>query len=94
MDRENIEFFLKSVCAGLGVLPTEDLERHVEECERSLSHVESFGCLMDPTAYLKDRDSGRIDDARLQLKIVKHLLAARKCLDEREEFVKSLKARK
>lgn len=86
MRAEDVVFWLQNVARQLTLLATAELEQHVRECRESLSHAEDVGCLLDPTAYMKACDSGALEDARHQLAIAEHLLAARKAIDAREQF--------
>jgi hypothetical protein len=88
MDR-TVTIMLLNIARQLALLKTEEVRKHVEAAEESLSRAEGFGPLLDPTAYLRDMSGGQFEDARHQLKIARHLLAARKAIDEREAFVES-----
>lgn len=81
-----IEMLLRSAAQTLAMLKTDELEKHVETCARSVGHAEDFGCFFDPTAWIDSRDNGSMQDAKNQLEIAKHLLAARKAIDKREAY--------
>jgi hypothetical protein len=87
VNEDILTVYLRNIARQLAIFPTAEIERHVRQCQESLERAESIGPLLDPTAYLKAFEGGHLDDARRQLAIVKHLLAARKAIDEREKFV-------
>jgi hypothetical protein len=86
-DNDLATIVLRSAARTLAMLPTEQLARHVRDCEESLARAETIGCMFDPTACLNAANDGTLDDARLQWDIAKHLLAARRAIDKREQFV-------
>lgn len=84
-DFEATAMVLLSSSRTLRVIPTDHLERHVKECKESLNNATQFGAFIDPTAYREAQQSGKLEDSRLQLEIVEHLLAARKAMDTYEK---------
>ncbi len=75
---------LKMATKLLGVIPAEELRQHVQDCERELSRADSIGAILDPTGWIRGRQDGSSEDAKLQLDIVRHLLRAREAMDARE----------
>lgn len=85
--REGVIALLQNVARQLALLPTAEIQKHADESAGNLSLAESIGCMFDPTSYLAAQRNGEMDDARHQLEIVRHLLAARKAIDKREAHV-------
>lgn len=84
---DTLTMVLRSVIQTLSYIMTEDLENHCNKAERQIMRADSMGAILDPTGYRDALQSGQIEDARYQLRMAQHLLAARKVLDERERFV-------
>lgn len=84
MSNTGFMMFLRNVVNLLSVIPTKELQEHVDSCRGDLERAESFGCFTDPTAYMKALEDGSFTDARNQLEIVKYLLGARQAIDKRE----------
>ncbi len=83
-ESEAIQLMLLQAARLLTLIPTDDMKKFVAECERSVYRAESLGPLFDPTAYMKDSASGKIEDAKHQNAIAQCLLAARIAIDKRE----------
>ncbi len=84
-----IEHMLRSAAIVLGMIPLDDLEDYFLECSASSDRANSLGPILDPTAYWKSITDGTLEDADRQLEIAKHLLAARKAIEKREQAVKT-----
>lgn len=87
VEHDDMVFFLQNIARQLALIPTAVLEQHVRESGASLRRADSLGAMLNPTAYRNALYSGEIQDARNQLEIVRHLLAARRAIDVREAFV-------
>lgn len=85
--RQLVVMVLQSACNTLGMIPLEDLEAHVNDCDRSLSTAESLGPILDPTGYIKSSASGEFEDAKDQAAITHHLLSALRLMHAREAKV-------
>lgn len=88
MERDEIECLLISVARTLALLDTNDLKRHVDECDKALNRLHSFGAILDPTAYRNSLQSGELEDAKHQLEITKGLLTAKEAIDKRENAIR------
>lgn len=88
-----IEMLLRSCCTSLGLIETKELDLHVRKCEESAERAEGFGCIIDPTAWIAASSDGTFQDAKNQLEIARHLLAARRAMDAREAFCNSLRSK-
>lgn len=91
MDEEIIMTTLQVVARILATIPTEDLDRYVRACETANSRHEAFAPILDPSAYFDNQRSGKFQDAKNQGVIARHLLTARKAIDEREGFAASVR---
>ena len=80
MSHEFIKDWLPNLARQLALIPTAELEGHVNNLQLDIWLEERVG---DLDAVRR----GDLGDARRQLLIVRHLLAARKAIDEREKFV-------
>lgn len=76
--------FLLNIVRQIAIVPTEELEAHIERSADSLSRAHAMGPILDPTAYRNTLYGGGFDAAENHLKMVKHLLSIRKLIDERE----------
>jgi hypothetical protein len=66
----------------LQLLPRVELEAYVESISRNNSIYDSVGPIFDPTEYRQTLHSGRRESARVQLEITRHLMEARKLIDQ------------
>ena len=80
MSDEFITGWLLNLARQLALIPTAELEAHVNKLQHDIWLEERVGDL----DAVRRADLG---DARRQLLVVRHLLAARKAIDEREKFV-------
>lgn len=88
MDPDLIMSMLRSAATGLAIIPLADLEAYVDQCAANNYRSESLGPIIDPTAYRDALYDGCLDDARNQLEIARHLLAARRAIEKREQGVR------
>ncbi len=91
MTEEEIQAILISVSQMLTLIDTGDLQKHVEDCKRSLSRASSIGPILDPTGYRYSSQTGLMSDAKNQLAIAEALLAARRAIDTRERHCNMLR---
>ena len=87
VNHEDMIAMLQNIVRMLALIPTEALEKHVEDNRSHLGSWDSIGSMIDPTAYRDALHSGRLEDAQNQLEITKYLLLARRSIDVREAFV-------
>jgi len=92
MDKDDLEFFLTNLVQQIGLIPTADLEAHVEECEQSVRQFDSIGVMLDPTYWMQARNTGEFDMAKGRNAMARHILEIRKLMDAdealRQEYLK------
>jgi len=92
MDKEMMEFFLTNLVRQIGLLPVDDLKAHVEECERSVRNADSIGVMLDPTGWMRARNTGEFEMAKGRNAMARHILAIRELMEtdevQRQEYLK------
>jgi len=91
---DHIIIMLQGVGKTLAMIDTSELEAHITEHRLHLEHWTGIGPLLDPTQYREAIKSGKHQDAVLQLEICEALLVARKAIDVREGYIRSLSSDK
>lgn len=81
---ESMQEFLLMLVRQIAMLPTADLEAHIQKSRNSLSLMDAAGPILEPTYYRNSLHDGTFDNARRQLKMSEHLLEVRKLIDEHE----------
>jgi hypothetical protein len=92
MDKEDLEFFLTNLVRQIGIIPLADLEAHVEACERSVSNADSIGVMLDPTGWMRARNTGEFDMAKGRNAMARNILEIRRLMEAdeklRQEYLK------
>ncbi len=92
MDKEHVEFFLTNLVRQIGLIPTTDLEAHVKDCENSVQRADSIGVMLDPTGWMRSRNTGEFDMVKGRNAMARHILEIRKLMDAdealRQEYLK------
>ena len=81
---DDIKFFMLNIVRQIAYLEVDKLEAHVEAIKAEQQRFDSIGPMLDPTYWMRARNTGEFDLAVTQLRIVEHLLEIRKLMDRNE----------
>lgn len=82
MDKKELEAVLRGFVGMLSLISIDDLETHINDVARNNEIYDAAGPIFNPTEYRNTLASGRRDNARTQLEIVRHCLEIRKLFDK------------
>lgn len=86
--RDGMKTVLGAVSVMLEQIPTDDLERYIQQIDTQVQMFEAFGWVTDPTAYRKAIHGDReYESIKAQLEVARHLLHARRELDNLRELL-------
>ena len=92
MDKDDLEFYLTNLVRQIGLIPLPELEAHVNSCERSVRNADSIGVILDPTGWMRARNTGEFDMAKGRNEMARHILEIRKLMEAdeklRQEYLK------
>lgn len=81
-DREVMQGMLRSVVGLMHMIPTEEIEAYIEGVSANNSMYDAVGPILDPTDYRDNLHSGKRDNMRVELQIVKKMLEIRRLIEQ------------
>jgi hypothetical protein len=80
-DREIMQGMLRQVVGLMHMISIEDMEAYIEGISENNNMYDAVGPMLDPTEYRKTLHSGKRDNMRVELQIVKKMLDIRKLIN-------------
>lgn len=93
-ETDDLKFMIVNIIRTIGLLPLDALETLVKETREAQRRFESFGWVTDPTRYRDMQQGGGMDQAKMELEIMEHILAIRKLGDAHDDNVRAQIARR
>jgi hypothetical protein len=84
MDDTMLKDFMLNIVRQITLLDLDEMRAVNIGARRSIEHWDSIGVMLDPTAYRDMLGSGTRESAKLQARIVDHLIAVRELFDQLE----------
>ncbi|MEO1290558.1 MAG: hypothetical protein AAFV93_22670 [Chloroflexota bacterium] len=79
---------LAEITTMLMLIDADELEQYQKAGERQFNNARDFGSILDPTAYRNAVQNGEMENQKLQIGIIKHLLETRKLIEQLHPSVK------
>lgn len=81
-DKDVMQSMLRSVVGLMHMIPTEEIEEYIEGVSANNSMYDAVGPILDPTDYRNNLHSGKRDNMRVELQIVRKMLEIRKLIEQ------------